>query len=90
MEEILQFQLLDTAGHDPIAQVHLNGYSIEAGGPLGISGAMRSFTILEGSVRQHWRSGQPLILFGGDGKQALVKIAALPVEEGEVGIMEFL
>ena len=86
----MKLAILNPQTRTEVAQVHLNGHAIEPGGPLGQAGAMRSFTILKGSVRDHWANQQPLVLQKDDGQQAPVRIAALPVEEGEMGFIEFL
>ena len=89
----MEFKVLDPQTQEMLARVHLNGYSIEAGGPLGRSGAMRSFTMLEGSLRAQWASQQQLFLEESkelDGRQVPIRIAALPVEEGDVGFVEFI
>jgi hypothetical protein len=86
----MEFTLLDPKNHKPVAKVRLRGYRIAAGGPLGLSGALRSFTLLAGDVDQYWAQRQPLILRREDGRQTTVRIAALPVEDGETGLVEFL
>ena len=86
----MEFNVLDPKSRKPVAQVHLNGYNIEPGGPLGQGGAMRSFTLLQGTVHNFWYLQQPLILQRGDGREATVRIAALPAEAGETGFIEFL
>ncbi len=89
----MELKVLDPQTQELLARVRLNGYSIEAGGPLGRSGAMRSFTLLEGSLRAQWAGQQQLLLKECkelDGRQVFIRIAALPVEEGDVGFVEFL
>jgi len=86
----MELTVLDPQTRKPIAQVYLNGHRIESGGPLGQSGAMRSFTFLKGSLREQWAAQQQLVLRKADGREAPVRIAALPVEEGESGFIEFL
>jgi hypothetical protein len=86
----MEFAVLDPKTDRQIARVHLNGYSIESGGPLGRSGAMRSFTLLVGSLRSAWSNQQQLFLKIAEDKRIPIRIAALPVEEGEVGFVEFL
>jgi hypothetical protein len=51
---------------------------------------MRSFTLLEGSLRTPWSNQQKLHLKIEGYREIPVRIAALPVEEGEVGFVEFL
>jgi hypothetical protein len=86
----MEFAVLDPQTNRKLARVYLNGHVIQAGGPLGQAGAMRSFTLLEGSLRDQWAYQRPLILRKEDGREAAIRIAALPVEEGEVGFVEFL
>ena len=86
----MEFDVLDPRTERPVARVHLNGYSIESGGPLGRSGAMRSFTLLNGSLRAAWSTQQQLFLRVTDEKKIPIRIAALPIEDGEVGFVEFL
>ncbi len=86
----MEFTVFDPRTRKPIAQVYLNGYSIEPGGPLGRSGAMRSFTLLKGSLREQWAVQQLLVLKNEGGREASIRIAALPIEEGEAGFVEFL
>lgn len=86
----MEFTVLDPRTQKLIAQVYLNGYAIEPGGPLGRSGAMRSFTLLKGSLRDQWAFQQLLILRSESGREATIRIAALPIEEGEAGFVEFL
>ena len=86
----MEFTLIDQKTRKPVAKVLFSGYRIAAGGPLGQSGALRSFTLLDGDVDQYWALRQPLILRRDDGRQTNVRIAALPVEDGENGFIEFL
>ena len=86
----MEFAVLDPQSERQVARVHLNGYSIESGGPLGRSGAMRSFTLISGSLRSAWSSQQQLLLRVAGDKRIPIRVAALPVEEGEVGFVEFL
>ena len=86
----MEFALLDPKNHKPVAQVRLSGYRIAAGGPLGQSGALRGFTLLAGDIDRYWALRQPLVLRRDDGRQTNVRIAALPVEVGETGFIEFL
>lgn len=74
----------------PVASIVLNGYNIAAGGPLGRSGAMRSFKIIKGDLWDSWQSQTPLSLQPKNGEQAIIKIAALPVETDGSGLVEFL
>ena len=88
----MEFKVFDPQSRRLVAKVHLNGHNIEPGGPLGQAGAMRSFTIVEGSVQTHWAAQHPLILQENDeeAREAPVRIAALPAETGAIGFIEFL
>lgn len=86
----MEFAVLDPRTDRELARVCLNGHVIRPGGPLGQSGAMRSFTLLRGSLRDQWAHQHPLILRKEDGREAAIRIAALPVEDGEAGFVEFL
>lgn len=88
----MEFKVFDPQSRRLVAKVHLNGYNIAPGGPLGQAGAMRSFTVVEGSVQAHWAAQHPLILQEGEveGREAPIRIAALPAEKGAIGFIEFL
>jgi hypothetical protein len=87
---VVEFTLLDPKSRALVARVALNGYHIEAGGPLGDSGGMTSFMLLDGSVYSYWQARRTLLMRWPDGEEALIRIAGLPVEEGEAGLIEFL
>lgn len=74
----------------PIASIVLNGYNIAAGGPLGRTGAMRSFKVISGDLWDSWNRQETLSLQSDNGEQATIKIAALPVEIDGAGLVEFL
>lgn len=81
--------------HDPqtqeqLAEISLNGHSIRSGGPLGNSGAMRSFKIVDGDLWTQWERQVILIIRAGKGKEARVRVAAMPVELGGLGFIEFV
>ncbi len=75
-----------------IARIALNGYNIRAGGPLGISGAMRSFRVLQGAdgLWDFWQLQDPFVVMAEDGKSARARVAAYPAEENGFGFIEFL
>ena len=73
-----------------VATVILNGYNIEAGGPLGQHGMMRSFSIQSGNLFDQWSLQQILHLRDPQGREAQIRIAALPVEDDGYGLIEFL
>jgi hypothetical protein len=74
----------------PIARISLNGYDIKAGGLLPSSGAMRSFVIQSGDLWEYWNACAPLMLHNETGLSVSVRIAALPMETGGYGLLEFL
>ncbi len=86
----MEFAVLDPRTDRELARIHLNGHVIQPGGPMGQAGAMRSFTLLTGSLRDQWAHQRPLILRKGDGREIAVRIAALPVDDGEAGFVEIL
>ena len=86
----LELMVLDPLSSKAIARVLLNGYSIEPGGPLGGAGPMRSFVLLTGSLHDQWAGQKPVLLKHESGLQVYVRVAALPVEKGEIGFFEAL
>lgn len=81
--------------HDPesrkqLAQVVLNGYNIAAGGAFGHNGAMRSFKVVDGDLWSAWSDQATLLARIHSGKEARVKVAAMPAEEDSFGLMEFV
>ena len=72
-----------------VATVILNGYNIEAGGPLGQLGMMRSFSIQSGDLADQGSIQQILQLRDPQGWEAPIRVAALPVEEDGYGLIEF-
>lgn len=77
-------------GKKPVARIALNGYNIESGGPLGMSGAMRSFRIIKGDLWDQWNSQEILLVRGEEHPEARIKIAALPAEDDSFGFVEFV
>jgi hypothetical protein len=49
---------------------------------------MRSFAIIRGSLYEYWANQTPIMLKHDNGIQVYVRIAALPVERGEMGLFE--
>ena len=74
----------------PIAHVVLNGYNISAAESLGKQGAMRSFSVNSGDLWDPWSLQESLLLHDENGREAPIKIAALPAEEDGFGLIEFL
>lgn len=77
-------------GKEPVAKIILNGYNIAAGGPLGKSGVMRSFKMIEGDLFSAWSLGTLLTVCVEDGRTATIRIAAHPAESNSSGFVEFL
>jgi hypothetical protein len=88
MDKKVKLTALDPKTKKPVAQVILNGYNIQAGGPLGGAGPMRSFAIIRGSLYDYWANQAPIMLKHDNGLQVFVRVAALPVERGEMGLFE--
>ena len=78
------------ASKKPIAQIVLNGYNISATESLGQQGAMRSFSVDDGDLWDHWSRQDTLLLHDEKGRETPIKIAALPAEEDGFGLIEFL
>lgn len=89
-EDYTQAVIYNNLDGKKLARVILNGYNIAAGGPLGRTGVMRSFKIVEGTLWDEWNLGHPLRLKAEDGREATARIAAHPVEAGATGLIEFL
>lgn len=90
MDKKVEFTAIDPRTQKPVAQVVLNGYNIQAGGPLGNAGPMRSFEIKKGSLYSFWTCQTPILLKHENGMQIYVRVAALPVEHGGMGLLEAL
>lgn len=88
MDKKVKLTAIDPKTKKPIAQVILNGYNIQAGGPLGSAGPMRSFEIIRGSLFDYWANQLPIMLKHDSGLQVFVRVAALPVEQGGMGLFE--
>ncbi len=75
-----------------IARIALNGYNINAGGPLGHAGAMRSFRVLngEGDLWDHWQIQTTFVVTSEDGRTSEAKVAAYPAEANGFGFIEFI
>jgi len=74
----------------PIAHIVLNGYNISASASLSKQGAIRSFRVNSGNLWDSWSIQETLILHDENGRQAPIRIAALPAEEDGHGVIEFL
>ena len=73
-----------------VARIALNGYNVASGGPLGRSGALRSFRFLEGDLWDQWAAQQPIELQAEDGRTIEARVAAFPAEKDAFGFIEFL
>jgi hypothetical protein len=73
-----------------VAQIRLNGYDIRAGVCTVPHGAMRSFRMVTGDLWAPWNIQAPLILCDNKGREAAIKVAALPAEDDSSGLIEFL
>lgn len=74
----------------PLAKVVLNGYNIESKDALGRHGAMCSFKIIDGDLWDEWHDQTHLVLRTKEGKEATIKVTALPAEEDSYGLIEFI
>ncbi len=74
----------------PLAKIVLNGYNIEQKDSFGRHGALSSFKIVEGDLWDEWHMQEQLVLQTPEGKEAAVKVTALPVEEDSYGLIEFI
>ena len=74
----------------PLATIVLNGYNIAGGGPLGMSGKMRSFKLVKGDLVTPWEYGHVLSIQDDTGRETAVRIAALPADEDSAGLVEFI
>lgn len=79
----------DAQGNKKVAEIILNGYSIEKGNSLR-GGAMQSFQLVTGDLWRHWELQAPLLLRTGTGQEVPIKVAALPVEQAGTGLLEFV
>ena len=73
-----------------VAQVILNGYNIAKDESLGSLGSMRSFKIVRGDLWEQWHEQAALRLTDENGREAKIKVAALPVEDDGFGLIEFI
>ena len=74
----------------PLAKVILNGYNIESKDAMGRHGAMCSFKIVDGDLWDEWSEQTHLILRTNEGKEATIKVTALPAESDSYGLIEFI
>ncbi len=84
--------LYDADSGNPIAKISLNGYTIRPGGPVHLSGAMRSFKLIDGTVndlRDYWQRQALMGLHIFD-RNLSVRVAAIPVDEEASGFVEFV
>lgn len=82
--------LLNAQDGSQLAEVMLNGYNIQQGGPLGLAGRMRSFKLVSGNLRTAWRKQTVMRLEMLDGAKVDVRVAALPATAEGMGLIEFL
>jgi hypothetical protein len=73
-----------------LAEVRLNGHNISPGGPFGRSGSMRSFRLVSGDLWDYWNVQSVLTLRDDDGREARIRIYALPAEDASFGFIEFV
>ena len=78
------------ANQELVATVMLNGYNITGEGPLGQQGVIRSFKVVQGDLFDPWDAQETLRLKDQAGREADIRVAALPVDEDSFGLLEFL
>ena len=83
-------EVYDFAKTQVVARVVLNGYNINSTGPIGKQGSLRSFSISEGNLWDPWSRQELLVLHDENGREASIKVAALPADEEGFGLIEFL
>lgn len=89
--EVLAVFEISSSTRKEIGSVVLNGYSIEDENPIGLpQGTLRSFRIVRGSFWEGWDAQRPLSITTPDGGHAKIRIAAMPVDRGSYGLIEFL
>ncbi|MBK9050340.1 MAG: hypothetical protein IPL78_05275 [Chloroflexi bacterium] len=86
----IQVSVHQTNGKKPVARIALNGYNIDSGGALGMSGAMRSFRIIKGDLWDQWNNQEMLTIRDDEQSEAQIRIAALPAEDDSFGFVEFI
>jgi hypothetical protein len=74
----------------PIARIALNGHNIEQGGVFGHSGAMRSFRVVYGDLREQWIQQAPLTIRDRFGNESVIRVFAFPADDGAIGFVEFI
>lgn len=85
-----QLEVFKSENKRPLAKVVLNGYNIESKDALGRHGAMCSFKIIDGDLWDEWHDQTHLVLRTQEGKEATIKVTALPAEEDSYGLLEFI
>lgn len=83
--EVIVFQEGKTIG-----RIALNGYNIAAGGPLGMTGAFRSFKVVSGEYWDQWNAQASLKIRDSHNGESSIRIFALPAEQGAAGLVEFI
>ena len=89
-KEAEQLEVYKSENERPLAKVVLNGYNIESKNALGRHGAMCSFKIIDGDLWDEWQDQAHLVLRTQEGKEATIKVTALPAEEDSYGLLEFI
>jgi hypothetical protein len=90
MEENIQATIRDATTGRKVARIALNGYSALVDNLTGGSRALRSFHVIAGDLHPQWRSATTLLICVGNGQALPARVAALPVEAGGAGLIEFL
>jgi hypothetical protein len=85
-----QLEVFKSENKRPLAKVILNGYNIESKDAMGRHGAMCSFKIVDGDLWDEWNAQTHLVLRTNEGKEATIKVTALPAESDSYGLIEFI
>jgi hypothetical protein len=89
-QDAVVLTIYHTGQKKALAQVILNGYHIGQDVTFGSLGSMRSFKIVRGDLWEEWDRQTAVALTSDDGQAVMVRIAALPVEDGSFGLVEFV
>jgi len=78
-----------------VALIHIDGYVPQSSmtpAPVGWSGALRQFRIVEGrkDLLRLWHNWMPLVIRSSSGQEALARIAGFPSEQNGLGFLQFV
>ncbi len=90
MAQPMTLPLYHESNKRPIAQIELNGYTVNSTGPLGHKVRLHSFRIISGKLRRAWWQNERLQMPLPNGQVLAMRVAALPVDEDSYGMLEIL